>query len=110
VKKIPAAAATFNITQTLSIGSPGTEPEFRQEICGTPKAYALNVSGAIGSRVTGGVGAGAGSLARAFAAGAPCLLLFDVTATTEKAGSSRNTTASTVSFFMGGPCLEDDLE
>jgi hypothetical protein len=80
----------------------GTEGEYRQEIFGTLKAYARNVSGAIGSRVTGGVGAGVGSLARAFV-GAPCLRWVVLAAPAEKAGSNRNTIASTVSFFMGEP-------
>jgi hypothetical protein len=75
------------------------------------KAYARNVSGAIGSRVTGGVGAGAGSLARAFGAvGATCLRWVVLAAPAEKTGSSRNTIASTVSFFIRAPCLEDELE
>jgi hypothetical protein len=96
----------------LSGAEKGTEGECRQEIFGREglcpgKAYARKVSGAIGSRVTGGVGTGAGSLARAF--GATCLRWVVLAAPAERAGSNRKTIASTVSFFMGEPWLEDEL-
>jgi hypothetical protein len=62
-------------------------------------SYARKVSGAIGRRVTGGVGAGAGSLARAFGARVPCLRN-EPAASAEIAGSSRNAIDNAASFFM----------
>jgi hypothetical protein len=65
------------------------------------EAYARNVSGATGNRVTGGVDCvDAGSAACAFAAGAACLRWTLLAATAEKAGASRNAIANIVSFFM----------
>ena len=63
-------------------------------------AYARNVSGAIGSRVTGGDdGAAAGSTVRAFCAGcAVCLRWSELAASAAKAGSSSNTIAMASCF------------
>jgi len=66
-------------------------------------SQARNVSGAIGSRVTGGVAAGAGSTGFVFcwvAGAAWCLRWSELAAPAEKAGSSRNTIAKIVDFFM----------
>lgn len=65
-------------------------------------AYARNVSGATGSRVTGGPeGVGSDSAGRLFwLVAAECLWWPLPDASAEKAGASRNRIANTVSFFI----------